>query len=271
MILVDGLPADAVSVADRGLNYGDGLFETMRLHGGRVPLLHRHLARLAAGCERLGIPCPPEDEIAMDVARLAEAGAEGVVKVVVTRGDGGRGYAPPAAPRVRRIVGLHRLPANPEEPVELGLCVTPLGYNPRLAGIKHLNRLEQVLAAGEAAGAGWYDGLMLDDTGAVAEATRHHLFLVSDGRLRTPVLERGGVTGIMRALVLESAGESGFDHEEVRIIPEDLAAAEEAFLTNAVTGVVAVDILAGKRLDRGSAPQRLAPALRRRGVTWVED
>lgn len=270
MILVDGTPARTVSVADRGLNYGDGLFETMRLHEGRVPLLGRHLARLLEGCRRLGIPWPGEDMIAADVRRVCGVGGEGVVKVILTRGDGGRGYAPPASARGRRIVGAFPLPAPPAAPVEVGVCDTPISRNPRLAGIKHLSRIEQVLAADEVVGAGWFDGLMLDDAGVVAEATRHHLFVAMEGRLHTPVLADYGVSGIMRGLVLEAASASGVLARETVLRCADLAGAEEAFLTNAVRGLVPVRRLAGAPLEEPAIPGRLAPALRAAGVTWLD-
>jgi 4-amino-4-deoxychorismate lyase len=270
VILVDGIPAGTVSVADRGLNYGDGLFETMRLHDGRVPLLARHLARLREGCRSLGIPWPDAEVIAADVQRVGAVGGEGIIKVILTRGDGGRGYAPPSSALGRRIVGSYPLPAIPAAPVEVGVCDTPIARNPRLAGIKHLSRIEQVLAADEVVAAGWFDGLMLDETGVVAEATRHNLFLVREGRLHTPVLADCGVSGIMRGLVLEAAAASGVAARETVLRSGDLAGAEEAFLTNAVRGLVPVRRLAGKVLAEPVMPGRLAPALRAAGVTWLD-
>lgn len=270
MILVDGIPSGTVSVADRGLNYGDGLFETMRLHEGRVPLLARHLARLREGCRRLGIAWPDEHVIAADVQQVCATGGQGVIKVILTRGDGGRGYAPPPRAPVRRIVGAYPLPAGPDASVEVGVCATPIGRNPRLAGIKHLSRIEQVLAAEEAVTAGWFDGLMLDEAGVIAEATRHNLFVVRDGRLQTPVLADCGVSGVMRGLVLEAAAASGVGAEETILRSGDLAGVEEAFLTNAVRGLVPVGRLAGKALGQPVMPGRLAPALRAAGVTWLD-
>ncbi|MFU8822527.1 MAG: aminotransferase class IV, partial [Gammaproteobacteria bacterium] len=185
-MLVDGQPGVMVSASDRGLNYGDGLFETMRLHAGAVPLLARHLGRLCAGCARLGLPYPGDKMLVADIARLAAAGAaEGVVRLVLTRGDGGRGYAPsPGAPG-RRIAALHPLPPPGPAAMSLGICATRLGHSAALGGLKHLGRLEQVLAAGEVAAAGWDEGLMLDESTCVVEATRHNVFFVRDGRVLT--------------------------------------------------------------------------------------
>ena len=269
MTLVDGMPAGEVSLADRGLNYGDGVFETLRLHVGAVPLLARHVARLAAGCERLGIRGVDGKAVAEDVRRVAAGGGEGVIKVIVTRGDGGRGYAPPEAPLARRIVRAHPLPALPEGPVEVGICRTPISRNAVLAGIKHLSRLEQVLAAAEVAGAGWFDGLMADEEGRVAEATRHNLFLVRSGRLLTPALEHFGVAGIVRGMVIETAPQLGLEVEEGILGMSDLAEADEAFLTNSVAGLVPVGRLGGRALVPGQVTARVAAGLRAAGVTWL--
>ncbi len=269
MILVDGMPAGEVSLADRGLNYGDGLFETMRMHAGGVPLLERHLARLEAGCQSLGIRGLEPGAVSADVGRVAAAGGEGIIKIIVTRGDGGRGYAPPPAARPRRIVGLHPLPPVPRQPVEIGICATPIGRSPALAGIKHLGRLEQVLGAAEVAAAGWFDGLMADESGRVAEATRHNLFIVRAGRLVTPALENFGVAGIVRGMVIESASKLGIELEEGTIELAGLGAAEEAFLTNAVSGLVPVGRLAGRPLARGPVTTQISAGLRAAGVTWL--
>jgi len=269
VILVDGLPAGEVSLADRGLNYGDGLFETLRMHAGRMPLLPRHLARLESGCERLGIRGLDSRAVAEDVRQVAAGGGEGVIKIVVTRGDGGRGYAPPPVPRPRRIVGVHPLPPLPEGPVEVGLCGTPIGRNPRLAGIKHLSRLEQVLGAAEVAAAGWFDGLMADEAGQIAEATRHNLFLVRNGRLATPGLENFGVAGIVRDMVIEMAPRLGLEVEEGTLVVADLEEADEAFLTNSVTGLVPIGRLAARTLVPGQVTAQVRAGLRAAGVTWL--
>ena len=269
MILVDGSPSGLVPASDRGLNYGDGLFETLRLHAGRLPLLGLHLARLEEGCRRLGLSWPGEDVLRDEVARVAAAGEEGVVKILLTRGDSGRGYAPAGEGRSRRVVSLHALRPPPEGPVEIGVCDARLGRNPALAGLKHTSRLEQVLGAREAAGRGWFDGLMRDDTGAVVEATRHNVFLHVGGRLVTPPLRECGVEGVMRALAIRAAAAAGLDCAEAPVGVGDLADAREGFLTNAVAGVVPVDILAGRPLPGHPAARAVAAALRPLGVSWL--
>lgn len=270
MMLVDGRETDTVSARDRGLNYGDGLFETMRLHAGRVLLLPRHLARLRAGCTRLALPYPGDALLAADVARVvAGAPADAIVRLVLTRGDGGRGYAPPRDARGRRIVALHALPPPGPPALTVGICGTRLGHSAALGGLKHLGRLEQVLAADEVAAAGWDEGLMLDPSGHVVEATRHNLFYVRAGRVLTPPLAASGVAGVMRALVLETLAALGLPGGQEPLRYDALDEIEEMFLCNAVVGVRPVKSLAGRELGPGSAMATLRQPLADAGVAWL--
>jgi 4-amino-4-deoxychorismate lyase len=269
MILVDGAATEVVSARDRGLNYGDGLFETMRLHAGRVCLLARHLARLRAGCTRLALPYPGDAPIEADIACLADTAAEGVVRLVLTRGDGGRGYAPPRAATGRRIVSLHALPPAGPPTLALGICSTRLGQSAALGGLKHLGRLEQVLAAAEVDLAGWDEGLMLDASGHVVEATRHNLFYVRGGRVLTPPLDRCGVAGVMRGLVLETLAALHLPGGEAPLRYDELDEIDEMFLCNAVAGVRPVRRVADRELAPGQAVAALHRPLASAGVAWL--
>lgn len=270
MTLVDGRPLDNIPVTDRGLNYGDGLFETARVHGGRVPLIERHLTRLQAGCGRLGILYPGDASLRRDIERLLERGArEGVLRLVLTRGDGGRGYTPSRDPVGRRIASLHPLPGPLPESFEAGVCVTRLGSSPALAGLKHLGRLEQVLAAAEVAEAGWDEGLVLDRTGNVIEATRHNLFYLRDAAICTPPLEESGVAGVMRGLVMEVLASLG---QPVALRPlryDELHEIDELLLCNAVAGIRPVGRLDGRELAGRELYARLRAPLAKAGVTWL--
>jgi 4-amino-4-deoxychorismate lyase len=269
VILVDGAVTEMVSARDRGLNYGDGLFETMRLHAGRVCLLSRHLARLRAGCVRLALPYPGDAPIEADIARLADTAAEGVVRLVLTRGDGGRGYAPPRVPAGRRIVSLHALPPPGPPALSLGICSTRLGQSVTLGGLKHLGRLEQVLAAAEVDLAGWDEGLMLDASGHVVEATRHNLFYVRGGRVLTPPLDRCGVAGVMRGLVLDTLAALNLPGGEAPLRYDALDEIDEMFLCNAVVGVRPVRRVAGRELAPGKTVAALHRPLAAAGVAWL--
>jgi 4-amino-4-deoxychorismate lyase len=270
MMLIDGLPADAVPATDRGLNYGDGLFETMRLHGGRVPLLERHLARLRTGCVRLGLRYPGDELIRADIARLAaDAPGEGVLRLVLTRGDGGRGYAPPPDARPRRIAACYPLPENGAATLAVGICATTLGRSAALGGLKHLGRLEQVLAAAEVAAAGWDEGLMLDSDGHIIEGTRHNLFYVRGGRLCTPPLAECGVAGVMRQLILEVLAARGTPGMEAPLRYHERHEISEMFMCNAVAGVRAVSRLDGRDLGAARFAAELRAPLAEAGVAWL--
>lgn len=237
---VDGQPADALSLKDRGLAYGDGLFETIAVHGGQPVLLDRHLTRLAEGCSRLAIAADIE-RVRSELLAYAAAMGEGVLKLILTRGDGLRGYAPDPAAQGRRILQGNPPAAYPavhgEQGVRLFPCVTRLSNQPLLAGLKHLNRLEQVLARAE-----WHDGehaegLMLDQAGRVIEGVFSNLFLVRDGVLITPDLKRCGVAGVMRAEILFQAESLAIPIQITDISLEQLQWADEVFMCNSVYGV----------------------------------
>ena len=259
--LVNGVEASAISVDDRGLQYGDGLFETMAATNGRVRNFTRHMERLAVGCHRLGIPMPDPAILDRECERALTGLGAGSVKIVVTRGPGPRSYRPPAEPAVTRIVvSSGPRPRNdPDTGIVVRLCETPLGLNPRLAGLKHLNRLEQVMACAE-----WNDptvaeGLMSSVDGRLVCATAANFFLVRGGRLLTPDIRDCGVAGVMRAIVLDAAMELGLPAEVTDLDAADLEDAEEMFLTNAITGVRPVGEVVGIR--RYDAPGVVTRAL----------
>jgi 4-amino-4-deoxychorismate lyase len=237
---VDGCPADALSIKDRGLAYGDGLFETIAVRQGRPSLLERHLQRLENGCARLGITIDLS-LIRFELLAFAEHLGDGVMKLIVTRGDSQRGYAPAANSRPRRILQGSPAPIYPvshaEQGVRLFPCQVRLSEQPLLAGLKHLNRLEQVLARSEWQDAEHAEGLMRDTSGRIIEGVYSNLFLVCDGVLVTADLARCGVEGVMRAELLTQAPALGIAVEVRDIQWADLQHADEVFLCNSVYGV----------------------------------
>lgn len=263
--LIDGVRGDTLPIADRGLHYGDGLFETISLRQGVPCLWSEHLARLRLGAERLGIPLPDFELLLRECRELADGVAAGVIKLMLTRGVGGRGYRPPHHPRPSRLLLLYPQPARPASGSRVGVavrwCETRLGENPQLAGIKHLNRLEQVLARAEwdpdADADGCAEGLMCDCRGRVIAGTMSNLFVYARGRLLTPRLDTCGVAGTARALVLRLAPTEGLPVAEVDLYPVDLVAADGLFLTNAVNGVWPIRRLGDQIFDVGRLPQSL--------------
>lgn len=264
MILVDGDARGEVPADDRGLCYGDGAFETMRVAGGVAPWLARHHARLAATCAALGFDAPDAATLAGEIAHVAAGTDRVVAKVIVTRGSGGRGYAPPAMARPRRIVMAHPWPTHPAERWSDGIRVvtgrTRLAREAPLAGAKHLGRVAQVLARAETHDPAIAEVLLLDTAGAVVECTASNLFAVVDGALLTPPITGAGVAGIARAWILEHADAFGGAAERP-LVPADLARATELFVCNSIVGVWPVHELDGRAFSVGPRSVRIRDAL----------
>lgn len=270
-VLVDGRRQDLIEVIDRGLQYGDGLFETIRIRDGAPCQWQRHLDRLAFGAGRLGIPSPDPESLSEEIVDAARGLDDGMLKLILTRGCGGRGYRPPDSPQPRRILLTYPLPHDPfgswEEGVSVRYCRTPASINPALAGIKHLNRLDSVLASREWSDPTIAEGLMLDPSGGVVGGTRTNLFLWDGTRLLTPPVDRSGIAGTRRALIMDLAAQSGLDCVESRLDPADLGRARGVFLTNAIVGIWPVRELAGHSFDLTCLPWSLLDAVRQAAQT----
>jgi len=250
--LVNGRADGIIEAADRGLAYGDGLFETVAIAQGELCLWDYHMDRLLDGARRLGIPEPPMGTLREEARYLARKVPAAVLKIYFTRGAGdGRGYLPPKRPIPTRIVTLHDGPAIPVERwqgVDCRICETRLSHQPKLAGIKHLNRLEQVLARGEWRDPSIAEGLMLDADGLIVEGTATNVFAVRGSALVTPPLRECGVAGVMRRWVLAQAEQLGLRIERRGLFPEELADMDELFLTNSVIGVWPVRSAANREI-----------------------
>ncbi|MBI6853729.1 aminodeoxychorismate lyase [Pseudomonas cichorii] len=237
---VDGCPEDSLSLRDRGLAYGDGVFETIAVSKGQPLLFERHLQRLETSCDRLAIPVD-QALLCTEMTRFAAQLGDGVMKLILTRGDSQRGYAPAPDTQSRRILQGSAVPAYPtahaEQGVRLFPCKTRLAEQPLLAGIKHLNRLEQVLARSEWQDSEHAEGLMCDTSGRVIEGVYSNLFLVRKGVLLTADLSRCGVAGVMRAELLDQARNQGIAVDIRDLHLSDLEQADELFLCNSVYGV----------------------------------
>jgi 4-amino-4-deoxychorismate lyase len=237
---INGQPGENIAATDRGLLYGDGLFETLLVQNGRVILLEQHLQRLKQGCAVLGLAYPLALHAELDRFLESSATPNAVLKIILTRGSGGRGYKPPTAAEPVRVLQLHPVPADIALKSRVGIiammCRHPISSNSRLAGLKHLNRLDQVLGSMELPD-NVEEGLMSDDTGAVIEGTRSNLFLVRAGQLHTPDLSQAGVRGILRSWLIDRFATQHIDVQIDRISCEELENASEMFICNSVLGV----------------------------------
>ena len=258
--LINGEPGDRVCAHDRGFQYGDGLFETLAVARG-VPLLwERHLRRLLHGAARLGIGVAAETAAVLraDADRLCQGAERAVLKIILTRGVSGRGYAPSADALPTRVVSLSSWPDSlaRAQGASVKFCDTTVARNRALAGMKHLNRLEQILARRELE-TNYDEGLMQDETGHVIEGTMSNVFIVSRGELLTPDLSYSGVAGVMRELVLERARALSLACRVTTLMREEILNAEEVFLTNSLTGLWPVTRIESKTYPAGPVTQRL--------------
>ncbi|HEX7080315.1 MAG TPA: aminodeoxychorismate lyase [Gammaproteobacteria bacterium] len=230
-----------VDPSDRGLAYGDGVFETMACRAGRIRWLDYHLDRLTHGCARLAIPTPDRSALRAEIEAHCPALEDAVVKLIVTRGSGARGYAPPEPAKPTRILSIAPWSEPPAADYTRGIglktCALRLGENPQLAGLKHLCRLEQVLARMELVGTSAQEGLVRSSGGFVVGGISSNVFAVRGGRLLTPRLTRCGVHGVMRRVVLEQAARAGLEAIEADIDLPTLLDADELFVTNALFGI----------------------------------
>jgi len=266
MILVNGHIADGINIQDRGLQYGDGLFETIAYRNGQLEFLDAHLARLKLGCERLQIPINFFDALNQELMQLIDTlTADAVVKIIVTRGQGGRGYKQPELIEPTRIISTHPMPHYPDshqQGVGVIHCKQIISQNPTLAGLKHLNRLEQVLARSE-----WNDdlvseGIMSDIQGHLIEGTMSNLFIVKNGELRTPDLALSGIKGVVRQQIIMLASQLSLELVKTTLTYNDLISADEAFLTNSVIGIWPITAIDQKySLPYGDMTKQLQNAL----------
>jgi 4-amino-4-deoxychorismate lyase len=259
-VLIDGQPAGQVSVRERALHYGDGLFETIACPGGTPRLLDLHLQRLARGGARLKFPALDAQLLAREVRGLAAASERCIIKLILSRGAAhARGYRPSGTETPSRILLRYGWPpydsSLDRDGVSVRTATVRLGENPALAGIKHLNRLEQVLAAAESADVA--EALMYSSSGELVSGIMSNVFLVDADALLTPALDCCGVLGVMRERVLTLAAAAGIPVLLRRLTQEDCLRVREMFLTNALIGVRPVRSLDGRALSVGALTRRV--------------
>ena len=265
--LINGRPADCLSIADRGLQYGDGLFETIAVHAGKAILLAQHLQRLVDGCQRLLLLPPDPADLTRRIESLARDGnPSAVIKLIITRGASGRGYAPAPRTRPTTILTRHAFPAYPDawwrDGIAARWCDMRLGRNARLAGVKHLNRLEQVLARAEWTDSTIAEGIMRDSEAHVIEGVMSNLFILKDNCLHTPKLAESGVDGVMRRQVLKMADACGYDTRVGVIHRKDVLAADALLFSNSLIGLWPVRRLETHGFQPAAFPTKLVASAR---------
>ena len=238
--LLNGKPAMGLSVLDRGLSYGDGVFRTLPITKGIPRHWDLHYQKLHDDCAALNIKCPEANTLLIDIQSLF-ASEDGVAKIIITRGESARGYGYPDDIQANRILIKSALPQHPEDNfvngVKLHLCELRLSHQPKLAGIKHLNRLESVLARHEWNDANIVDGILLDENDMVIECTMSNVFARFRNRLVTPLLNQCGVAGVTRSRVIANAAQLNLETSEEDLPLTKLMQADEILICNSLFGV----------------------------------
>lgn len=260
--LINGHFNQVISPLDRGFSYGDGVFRSLKMVRGVPQHWPMHYQKLVADCAAIGIVCPSAELFINDFLQLFTLDETSVAKIMVTRGEGERGYAPPAITLPTRVIIKSALPHYPEafysQGVKLCLCETKLAHQPKLAGIKHLNRLENVLARMEWRDESIFDGLLLDQNGDVIECTMSNIFARFDHLLVTPDLSQCGVAGVTRQSVMGMIRSLGLEIEVAPLSLSRLLQADEVIICNSLYSAFQVSDIANKTW----LPQALSATIR---------
>lgn len=261
MYLLNGENKHCIEFSDRGFQYGDGLFETIEVIDGVPVFFEQHLQRLLKGCKQLLIPPPDSDILCKEAYQVSKDSVHAVLKLIVTRGSGGRGYRQPDSLHPTRLFSLHPFPDYPERFIHQGvsvrLCKNFLGLNPALAGIKHMNRLEQIIARAEWDSPEIQEGLMMNINGHIIEGTMSNLFLVKENILYTPLIEHCGVEGILRNILIKIANKHKIKVIKKNISKEDVFVADELFVTNSIIGIWPIRQLEVQKFKIGELTMKL--------------
>ncbi|MCG6937294.1 MAG: aminodeoxychorismate lyase [Gammaproteobacteria bacterium] len=268
--LINGIAADYIDINDRAIHYGDGLFETILCRDNSLFYWHQHYQRLLSSCKKIKIHCPDEQLLLRDIKTLLaknknSANNNRAVKIIITRGSGERGYIISGSMAPARLVFLSYIAAEYSSLLsgrllsgELYLCRQQVSINESLAGLKHLNRLENVMARNEWGDKARHgddahtiaDGLMQNADQYVIEGTMSNLFAVKGNQLFTPDLAQSGIKGVMRDVIIDIANKMGIVVKVDRLRVEELLAMDELFITNSLIGIKSINRFKHKQYNR---------------------
>lgn len=262
-IVINGQACATVSALDRGLNYGDGVFRTVRIEAAQPRWWADHLEKLREDCRRIWLDALDDEVWQTDLARLGPLPERGVMRLTVTRGEGPRGYGLPKPPNCTRILACWAAdpPCFPDQGLDLRVCDLRLGHQPLLAGVKHLNRLENVLARSEWNDPDIHEAVLLDTAGRVVSGVMSNLFIWRDQCLQTPRLDLCGVAGVARKRLMALASEQGIRVDEVNFTLSELLDADELMLANSLIGLRRVARLGERAWPEPVISSRLAVLL----------
>ncbi|MCW8935762.1 MAG: aminodeoxychorismate lyase [Gammaproteobacteria bacterium] len=238
-IIINGNEESKISVSDRGFQYGDGLFETITYKNNQLQLWNEHIQRLNNSCDRLSLKKVDEALWLEDIKKL-DLVNDSVIKLSLSRGNSTRGYLYDEQSNVTRVTASFDLPSYAEENqtgIIATICKTPVSMNIALAGMKHLNRLDNVLARNEWNDSAISEGFMLDNQGHIIEGTMSNVFCVLGDELYSPLLEQCGITGIMRQQVINIAEKLNIPVNIVDISKANFLSMDAVFISNSLIGI----------------------------------
>jgi len=268
-VWVNGHKTDTVSVLDRGFSYGDGIFTTIKVKRGQCLLLTQHLVRLQHGITTLAITQIDFKLLLDDLTNKARQLDDGVLKVIITRGIGQRGYSSVGCESPTIVISTGSLPAIYQEwqqqGIAVGISTIALGINPLTAGIKHLNRLEQVLVKQQIDQNQWLDAIVLDCQACVIETSMANLFWRTGDKVFTPSLDFSGVNGLMRQQVIDHLTAKGVSVSQDRFKLSSVMDADEVFMTNCLMGITPINMIESKAFTLGETAKDLIKVLTDKG------
>lgn len=273
--VINGVPGDVIDIDDRAVQYGDGLFETIAIRQAAARFLTLHIERLQTGCARLSLDIPDEQLLRSELQQALKISAAdpgfAVAKIIISAGQGPRGYRRPKQLANTRMIRVFAAQPRPRDDYENGVtvtrCQTRLAQQPQLAGIKTLNRLEQVLGQNELHGSKFAEGLMFDTDDRLVCGTMSNVFVIKKNKVLTPAITRCGVSGVMRRKIVEIMEALDIDYEVVDVGRDAVAAADELFLSNSQFGVLPIRAYQQARFKPGKLTRRIMGALVEQGVT----
>lgn len=261
MQLVNGKPSESISIRDRGLQFGDGCFTTALLKNGQILHYSAHIARLQQDCQRLRITNVDWPALSQEMQQVATGQQLATLKIIITRGESQRGYSSGGQPATR-IVQLSAYPQQyslwREQGIRLITSTIRLSTSPLLAGIKHLNRIEQVLIRLQLDAEQAEDALVLDNEGKLVECGSSNIFWRTGNKIFTPDLTYCGVNGIMRRYLILLLEKQGYTIECLRVEKSALAQADEVFVCNALMPVLPVRQIDQQTYQLGELTRQLA-------------
>ena len=263
--LINGKFVDELAAHDRGLHYGDGLFETITVENMQLLCWDEHLKRLERGCIKLNIAVPDKNLLKNEASALINTESQGVIKIIISRGQGGRGYKILENIAPTRIISLYpwsyQYDQNSSSGVKTRICKYRYAKNQLLAGIKHLNRLEQILARSEWNDNSIAEGIVMDSENYIIEGTMSNIFCIIGKTLYTPDLSACGIEGIVRGKIIELASNLKFNVEIKKMPLEFLMNAEEIFMCNSIIGVWPVNIIDETKFSKHKKTQNIIKTL----------